>query len=254
MKKTLISMLVATSVIASVISMPLNVYANTNDNINIVENNSYNFLSESEVIELLDFFTSNGVENSKAIELIGKVDSGVILNSMDENFADLGILTIEEMTPTGELKQVYTYPDGSIKVNEVYRPETVSESIRSVSGGSVSSGSGWMTTKGARVYASVGVATCWFYADYTFAKGGYDKITRIYDASINTIGGTYHDATLGNGPLTSDNNAPDKANENASGAAYAKLSFKFDAYSGAGSQTCWMKLNVGGDNAWSTTN
>lgn len=254
MKKTLISILLATSIITTFVASPLKAYASTNENSNVVESKTYNFLSESEVNDLLNFFTSNGVENTKALELLEKVDSGVILNSMDENFSDSGVLTSETLSLTGVLKQVYTYPDGSISVNEVYRPETALISPMSVTGGSVTTGSGWMSIKGAKVYASVGVATCFFYADYTFASRAYDQINRIYDASITTIGGTYEEATLGNGPLTYDFNTPDKAREDGNGPAYAKLSFKFSAYSGGGAQTCWMKLNVGGDSAWSTNN
>lgn len=197
-------------------------------------------LTKEEKVELKSFFDQYNVEKNVQNKLIKKLNDGELWDSLKGNQEIVKVKEVE--TETG-FEKIETYEDGSIIVSTVDSKELVEVSVEekdefgtyAVSPGTVTSGSGYKTFRGAKVYVKSGIANCHFFANFTILNSGMDYISSAYDHSITTIGGTYSDDKLS---IT-------RSKETLDYRAEAKLSFKFEAYSGAGAQTVWIKLNVG---------
>ena len=148
-----------------------------------------------EKAELFNFFISNGVIEEVADSLVEKYFNGEILDSMNEEMYEYGIVEVIDSLDLSVRK--VTYPDGSISISIVEQPHSNNSTINafSVSGGSYSSGSNWWSYTKARVHESNGVVTATFYIDYSGNSYEQSKITRIYtgaaDWKIVVIGGSF---------------------------------------------------------------
>ncbi|MEC0187296.1 hypothetical protein P4H28_12750 [Paenibacillus larvae] len=79
-----------------------------------------------------------------------------------------------------------------------------------------------------------------FYADYVIVSGGPSYISNVYTLSVGVVGGTHSDKSL----------VLRKEREDFRGPAEAVLQFKVTFYGSSASGDYWVKLNVGGGNAW----
>lgn len=136
-----------------------------------------------------------------------------------------------------ELTQKIIFEDGSITITGL---DLIEANNRAITGGSTSSGSGYISRINAKVHHSTGVISAEFYATYTNVNGGYDMIDSVKNQRVITIGGT----------VSSINLKLSKKREDANGAAQARLSFVVSSYGGIAGGNCWLDLRVGKDTAY----
>lgn len=213
----------------------------------------YKNLSPVDVQEIIDGFNEYKVDKETQEALLEKLDDGKIWDSLDPNAEP--VESHVQKFENGFSKKVDTYADGSVVATEVEidYPEIApqpSGNIRAlatptVSGGTVTSGSGYLTVTGAKVNYDAVVIKCFFYANYQLVQGAYDKISWVSptaEAYIHIIGGTFSERQM----------SLPKSAENINGPAYATLSFIASA-SSIGTMACLLKLSVGNDKTTATT-
>ncbi|MTT31897.1 hypothetical protein GMB86_07730 [Terrilactibacillus sp. BCM23-1] len=155
---------------------------------------------------LVDFWKSYGVSQSTIQKLVKKWNNGLAIDALkgDDSQGTATIQTYGKLDPISGNNQKVTkkvYPDGSISVTTVEVPKTDNTnpnliSPLSVTGGTVTSGTGYTIHHGATVGTGNGAVTCSFKADFENINGAYDLIDRIYSYDIVVWGGSYSDVEL----------------------------------------------------------
>ncbi|WP_194540520.1 hypothetical protein [Paenibacillus sp. JZ16] len=209
--------------------------------------NSYMFASESygdeitlssnEITRIKSLLSEYDVSIETQTYLMNKLENGEKWDS-EKGIEPVSTHTIVKNNGTEEI--VETFPDGSIAISGVdLSTAEVSTDIivtpYDLDPGSISSGSGYTSYRGAKVYKNTAFIGAQFYADFTQVNGGMSYISRVYDEKVHalTLGGSIGDVSL---QLVRDR-------ENLNYDAEAKLSFVANAW--AGGTNCYLKLVVG---------
>ena len=143
-----------------------------------------------EVCEMRNDLLEIGVSADKVDTLIAKLQDGELLDSMKEEYADMEPTSVIRLG-NDFIQETYEYPDGSVKQTRV------SEGVftGSISGGNYDVGSYYYTWTGAKVFATWGVVTASYYADFEGTQYS-SKINNVYDVGIVTAGGTFSNVSL----------------------------------------------------------
>lgn len=200
----IVSFLSATTIFTNEVSAFNSLVMNQNT---IIENSDVDTdsLSREEVIK---WFKDNGVDQETINSLMEKLNNNEMLDSINPEMQSRGIVTYSDDNETR-----IVYPDGSITVTGIEGGEIINvpQSRASISGGSVSSGSGYSTRKGAKVYHNSGFLNMSFYATYTNVQGGYDKIDSVYDKKCTSYLGNWSYLSFGRQKIKEDANGPARA-------------------------------------------
>lgn len=226
MSKVIAAALLILSVQSTTANIGLAMESNDSKEINL---NLISSLSNEDIEELKTFLSCYGVDDLTIVNLINKLQNGELLDSINPEKQHLGI--VEKI---GNEREKVTYPDGSIVIKGIDNIQN-----RAISGGTVSSGTGYSSRIGARIYHNAGLINCEFYADYTNVQGGYDIIEKVYRYDIRVLGGSFTGATL----------AINKKYENSQGNAWASLRFKVSTL-GLVDSIANLDLFVGRDTAY----
>ncbi|MBG9692714.1 hypothetical protein V4V34_07115 [Lysinibacillus sphaericus] len=197
--------------------------------------------------EALDYMTSflnkYHVDNETQRDLLEKVSNGELLDS-NLNKEPINTYTVESNNVT---ENVAVFEDGSIAVTSVDLSEATIEEVPnteknsamispfSISGGSITSGSGYTNYKNAYINQSTLTIAAAFYADFTVVNGVGSYITYVnqgYYLKVYT------------GYASGDSLTVVNAKETGSQPAEAILKWTYVAYSGAASNTNWLKLHL----------
>ncbi|MFC4766862.1 hypothetical protein [Effusibacillus consociatus] len=168
----------------------------------------------------------SGVDDATQKKLIGKLKNGEKWDSMKPELLEQAKKEVN-ITPTSR-ETKYTFPDGSAI-------------IQSISGGTVSCGTGYCVYTNMKVSEQRWYVGGSFKADFTILNGSNDYISKVYDASIWSFG-----------TVSSDTLTLDKSQEDLSGPAQATL--RWVGYNGVTSATFILRLKVGGNNYWDEAN
>jgi hypothetical protein len=160
---------------------------------------------------------------------------------------DPGVTSEKKVTNGGETTR-YTFPDGSVAVSTVEDVPANQSSTQdsantikplSISGGSCTSGSGYVSCSNRTVSYQLATYGYSFTATYEEVNGAYDKIDSAGNWNIWTAGGTYANASM----------RIIHSTESASYNAEARLSAQINLADGTGSLTRSLSLIVGDDSA-----
>lgn len=191
-------------------------------------------LSAKDKNDLKEWMNQYGVSELTQEDLLKKLEDGQAWDSMNGSEP----IKVEKLDDFS-IKE--SYKDGSISISGVYENNNIEEnsevSTYSLSGGTTSSGSGYMNVKNKKVYKNTGTINAQFYADYTVVKGGHSYISKVYNKKVIGIGCTISEVSL----------YIDKAKQDGNGPAEATLDFMIAAYSGVAGGNCYLKLFVGND-------
>lgn len=171
-----------------------NVYASENVNELQVQSEER---GNSQLSNAVKFFNKYDVDKKVQANLINKYNKGILWDSLKEG--ELPIRS-EKKEFENYTETVDVYNDGSIivtsmsegEITEVTENEEETLSVLSVTPGTVTSGSGYTSHKGARVYVSGGLTFASFLADFTLVRNGNDYIGAVYKA----VGGIYTSPVL----------------------------------------------------------
>ena len=214
------------------------------------DSNSYKLCTEDK--KEVEFILSElRVEEKVQKKLIKKLEDGVIWDCMDkEQVAQIPesyfSVSIEE-----PIKR-YVFPDGSVietklefdEATKVVKEPSEMSLYGSISGGSSSSGSGYVSYRNVKVSTKKGLLGMGFYADYTNVNRGYDKIDGKRDWWIKGVGASVSDISF-----------TQKTKEDLNGPATATLKCQVSWLGGVGATgTEWLKLHVGNDRSWTSEN
>lgn len=108
----------------------------------------------------------------------------------------------------------------------------------SIEGGTQTSGSGYVTVKGAQVYHKDMQLTVKFKADYSFTIGGYDILERVYAVDITA----WDWNILSEGVF--------RSKETSTYSAYGGVKFQLRRSETSSLQTAWLYIRVGKDKVW----
>ncbi|MDX1770185.1 MAG: hypothetical protein R3328_01535 [Planococcaceae bacterium] len=252
LKKVLVSSIALTTILGAGTGIAsANSFAK--ENISSVQQQEKKEMSKDDIKQLKMFFDEYGVEKQIQNSLILKLKKGIPWDSIKP---ESEIVSSEEIVSETETQVIQKFKDGSISVQTLETPAVqVEDNIStdnnesiftplSVTGGTVTTGTGYRTVRGAKVKVETGICNAWFYADFTTLYGAMDRITSVYDSTVVGIGGTTNSDTLN----------IVRATETLDNKAEAKLNFQFVAFGGAGSSTVWLKLLVGKDTYSSDVN
>lgn len=203
------------------------------NNSNVIEvQNEENTLTEKDKSEVDDWMKSNGVKKDTRESLIEKLEDGEVWDSMNSSSP----VKVEKLDKSS-IKE--TYADGSILIKGM--EDVPVRTLRSLSGGETSSGSGYQNVKGKKVYVYGGTINAQFYADYTLVNNGYDYISKVYNKKVVGVGMVASNVDLG---IT-------QTKENGNGPAEATLDFEITSIGGWAGGNGYLKLFVGNDEATS---
>jgi len=205
-------------------------------------------LPQEQIDYMKSFFNEYNVDNETQLQLIEKVENGILMDCYLENKQPIDTYTTESGNVT---ETVDVYEDGSIIVTALDLSEAIVEESQEVennnkpsitpfaidiSDGSVTSGSGYTNYKNAFITAkSATIPKAGFYADFTVVNGGYSYISYVNQSYYLTLFGGY----ANNESLTTIN-----AKETGSAPAEAILKWTFVAGNGGASTTGWLKLHI----------
>ena len=194
-------------------------------------------LTLQEKREISEAFRKDGLEEDTITSLIKKLDNGDQIDSMNSEKEPISkYITTNK---NGEKVEKFIYEDGSYAITTISTPHTI-ENRASISGGTISSGSGYKNVKKAKISHSTGIISSEFYADYTFVTGRKSYISNVYDYNIKMLLGSYSFNSFG---IT-------KKNEDSTGPATASLNFTARAIGGSGQTSYSLKLYVESYNAY----
>lgn len=193
-------------------------------------------LSNEDISEIKAALHEYGITEEVQESLIEKLENGEVWDCMNpEKTSQIpeGYLNVSIDDP---IKR-YEFPDGSFIETKLEIVNDDSISTYDVTGGSTSSGSGYVNRTGVKISASKGALLVWgFYADFTHVQSGYDQISRVYGEFV-----------MGGGNVSSLTLQLVKAKEDSNGPAQAKFSAQTST-----SGTLLLYLNVGSDSAWTS--
>lgn len=155
------------------------------------DNTDNSIITDEQVSEVKTEFMNYGVTESVADDLIEKLKSGKLLDSMIYTEDKAINHEVRVNKATGEEAEVYLFEDGSFISMEVEDVVDFSEpGITPYFGVKVSGGSCKSTAKAynctkKKVSYGTGVWKMQFLADYSIVNGGRDTINKIYGESIS---------------------------------------------------------------------
>ena len=151
--------------------------------------------ANDEFNNLRNSFLEAGVSEKNVDNLIEKVNNGEILDSLNPEKEPINIIT---KTSGDSIVTIQEYEDGSTSKFTI-SPTSSTEKAGTVSGGTKTTGSYWMSWKKAKVSGTYGTISCYFHADIE-AGNGYSTITKVYDmteeAGITAGAGTVSNKRL----------------------------------------------------------
>lgn len=151
------------------------------------------------------------MEEYTITSLIEKLDNGVQIDSMNPEKDPISKYTTTNKA--GEQVEKFIYEDGSYAITTISTPLTIENKV-SISGGTISSGSGYRDVKGAKISHSSGTVEVYFYADYTSVTGIRSYISNFYDYNIKMLLGSYSFNSFGITKKNEDLNTPAVASLN----------------------------------------
>jgi hypothetical protein len=206
-------------------------------------------LSNLDYLEIRENMNDLGIDKKTADQLIIKIKNGGI--------PDSDILDVSEAVETiveqnGNIETTtYIYSDGSRSALSIEDLNLLDNTIglisptASISGGSCSSGSGYVSCTNRLIEHKLVMYTYSFRANYQTIKGGYDKITWAGNWNIRVTGGSYSNSSM----------RIMRSTENASNPAQARLSATITITGDLTSFTRSLSLIVGKDKSsarWNT--
>ena len=183
---------------------------------------------EVEKIEFKEALLEVGVKSENVDKLATKLSNGELLDSMNEKYANIAPVESRWISDN-EFIERYEYPDGSVKSLKIDGGIFTGK----IMDGNYSSGTYWYSWTNARVFATWGVVTASFYADFQGANGA-GKIDRVYDYGIITAGGTFSNQSL----------TINRKDATSSSPALATLFFIGTVTADFGSATFYLRLYV----------
>lgn len=211
-----------------------------------IEKNSNTFYSNIDLEEVKNNLTSLGIDEETQNKLINKLINGEVWDSLNPKCLEKVPKSFFNISFDNPINR-YEFPDGSvievgIKFPEGFELDNI-ERAGSISGGTSSSGTGYSSIKGAEIYRYAGMYSLGFYADFTLVNGGYDYISNVYSPWTKSAASniTYPELLIYS------------KNESISGPARAELRAQVDYLGIVGSETVWVTLNVGNNQAWVTS-
>lgn len=193
--------------------------------------------SRAQQEEMYAELIANGVPDEQAQNLVEKFQMEI---PWDATLPNVTPAEIRQSDEGAYSKVTEIYPDGSLLVTTVEKP--VENKQRSVSGCSVSVGSGYRNFRACNVKSSVvAIYFASFKADYTLVQGAIDSINSVWQGGC----GSYSNL------VTVSCGSPSiiRAKEGYDGRpALAQMRLDYRAKGGAGT-TAYLNLNVGKDKA-----
>lgn len=183
---------------------------------------------ETEKTELKESLLDIGVKSKNVDKLVTKLSMGEPLDSMKEEYANIAPIESRWISEDEYIER-YEYPDGSVKTLKIDGGTFTGK----IQGGNYSSGTYWYTWTNAQVFATWGVVTASFYANFQGANG-FGKIDSVRDIGIITAGGTFSDQRLSIERQTATSSSP----------ALATLFFIGTVTQSFGSATFYLRLYV----------
>lgn len=171
-----------------------------------------------------------GISETVSEKLIRKINNNELLDSMNPKYDY--VKPAQTIKTDKLLQEKYVYPDGSLKIVTVEKLASISLPGK-ISGGSYNSGGYWYTWNNASVSAIYLFVNFAFKANFEGATG-VGKISKVYDKSIITGGGTFSNAKLGINRKDASNGKP----------AYATLEADVSVTQGFGAATLKLRLYV----------
>lgn len=200
----------------------------------------HSVLSTSERAQVKSFFDTYGVARPTQEALFRKIDAGQLLDS----YSGADPVATKTLTTLGEVKNVYTYADGSLVVTSLQVPiaqQPGTMQPMTVGGCSVS-GDLTRTLRGCKVEQTSSLVSMAFYADYQYTYWSYDdpsifaaSIQSVYSPTATVVGGSFSGLTAVIARQTA---------ASSSLPALARASMTGTNIGGSGSRTCWVQLNV----------
>lgn len=148
----------------------------------------------AEYAPLLAFWEANQVPAATQQRLFATLKAGGKWDSMVGGSSR--IVSTQTRKENGHQLTTYTYKDGSVRVDTVDVPVPNSTAggvtTQSVGGCTYEGGSYWYNYTDCKASSGIGVATLWFYFDYS---GSYSSssINKYYDIGCTVIAGTCSD-------------------------------------------------------------
>ncbi|AJH60393.1 hypothetical protein bcere0016_56750 [Bacillus cereus 95/8201] len=203
-------------------------------------------LSEELIKEIKDNFTIGGISEETQIRLIEKIKRGEVLDAEDPEKVGTGITQSKEYLDENGVfctEKKTTYLDGSVTLETItggtVEKVKATDKQEVISGGTSTTGSGYVNYYGRSVSRLSGSVRSTFKADYSLVKGGYDSLSKVYAPSVTgLISKNVGLPTIVRGKETSSSNA------------YGYLEFEGKTTSGAAYKSYVHKIFVGGDTAW----
>lgn len=131
--------------------------------------------------EVIQAFIEDGLEEEEIEVILEKIDDGETLDSINPESEPIS----EEITFDlyGNQTEKLIFEDGSYSLTSIILPNSILPLSLggNFSGGTITSGSGYQSIKGALVYHSLGIFRFGYNVDYTFVAGGNSYISRAYN-------------------------------------------------------------------------
>lgn len=188
---------------------------------------------------LRSYWSRFGVAEATQERLIDGLNRG----AFPDSFTDAAPVNEKTLKTETSVLTIRTFADGSISTTGINAsPASTSRGVTplSVSGCTVSSGSGYRTFTNCKVEGTNGNVSVWFYANYTLVQGAADYISWYGSAAASSVPGSTSK------PFWSVVRLNELAGTRAQVSATTTWSY------GVGSQTYTTSLGVGGDSAVSS--
>lgn len=245
LKKVAVLTVCALIAFGGVVTTPSSSYAK-------VSENTVMKLSSEEINKAEKVFGMMGIEKDVQVKLIEKLNRGELLDSSNPAMKGTGKTTLNEGVDENGVpffQRRTVFPDGSVTVQsefggtmEEVKPSTNSSfGPDSISGGTSTTGSGYVSYKNRLVSYKSGVTASSFRVDYTNVNGGYDSIDKVHSWDITSVGSVSQVSLQ----------ISRKTEQGSTSPAYAQL--RFLLFYGATS-TYYHQVFVGKDTAWDTAN
>lgn len=202
---------------------------------------------EDEEAQFRAFYNEWGVSSQVQDGLVELLENGELLDSMRA-----GEPSSSELLDDGDsLVRIDTYPDGSILVLEVEKPDEdlppssgVGPLANSLTGCSVSSGGGWASYSNCLVKANTGTMVIQFRVSYEKYAGANAKLLSSHSGSSSAAYGT----------ITLPKRSLWRPNSTAVQKATVKYHAKFKSWNGAASEDIYLGFWLSANGTWSITN
>lgn len=202
---------------------------------------------DDEEVQFRAFYNEWGVSGQIQDELVNSLENGELIDSMRAGEPS----HIELLDDGDSLVRIETYPDGSILVLEVEKPDEdlsppsgVQPLTNSLTGCSASSGGGWATYSNCLVKANTGTMVIQFRVSYEKYVGANAKLLSSHSAS----------SSAGYGTITLPKRSLWRPNSTAAQKAVVKYHAKFKSWNGAASEDIYLGFWLSANGSWNITN